>query len=154
MVRVTISWKDSPNQVSSLINFSGWNRDGYWDGTRDKTYETESGLEAADKAQLNQARRAYRKFGPPDHPVTFWTPAVPDLNHFSRTGSGGEGASNEWITFPSLLELFGSLPLLWLLAVVYRNLATRRTVPTGVCRQCGYDLRATPDRCPECGTEV
>src|SRR5256885_17947 len=47
----------------------------------------------------------------------------------------------------SLLLLFSPPPALWLLA--RRRIRSRRR--DGLCPACGYDLRATPDACPECG---
>jgi hypothetical protein len=46
-----------------------------------------------------------------------------------------------------LALLFAILPALRLRSI----LRTRRQNRIGLCQHCGYDLRASPDRCPECG---
>jgi hypothetical protein len=52
------------------------------------------------------------------------------------------------LRFWFLALLFGICPTLWL---QWRR-RQQRLASAGSCLECGYDLRATPDRCPECGT--
>jgi hypothetical protein len=47
-----------------------------------------------------------------------------------------------------LAVLLAVLPALYLRTI----LRSRKRDRKGLCPVCGYDLRATPDRCPECGT--
>ena len=50
------------------------------------------------------------------------------------------------------LLIVTSLPIAyWLLIERRRHLAKRRRA-AGLCPRCGYDMRASPDRCPECGS--
>ena len=62
---------------------------------------------------------------------------------YERVTTGGYWFRNFEIPYWPLLVcvmLLGGISLL------------SKEIPPGQCRSCGYDLRATPDRCPECGT--
>jgi hypothetical protein len=50
-----------------------------------------------------------------------------------------------------------SISIWWLVGLqllIASALPEIRKRATHICGICGYDLRATPDRCPECGTPV
>jgi hypothetical protein len=56
------------------------------------------------------------------------------------------------VTLPHwwLCAAFLPLPLLWL-TMNWRQSPQRHPASDGLCQGCAYDLRGTPDRCPECG---
>ena len=77
--------------------------------------------------------------------------AIPDTTFWNRRGFFFSNTANGFsIAFPYWLAAavasVAPVSILW-------RAARRRYLPRrGLCPHCGYDLRATPGRCPECGT--
>ena len=63
--------------------------------------------------------------------------------HGGDPSSPGVTVTFPWWTVVALLALLPAGRLYW------RRVERRRGI--GRCPSCGYDLRATPERCPECG---
>lgn len=55
------------------------------------------------------------------------------------------------VPFWMLATVFAMLPAAHA-AILVRRRRRRRRAADGRCVRCGYDLRASPERCPECGT--
>jgi hypothetical protein len=85
-------------------------------------------------------------------PTPFWNktgPPRPDPPPLSM-----EELPRFWLlTVPhgSVAGLFAVLPAARAGAVLRGWRRSRGRLLAGLCRSCGYDLRATPERCPECG---
>jgi hypothetical protein len=68
--------------------------------------------------------------------------------HWRRRAEAGFVSERDvWIAHRNVAVVLAISPLIML----WRASRRRRRSPNELCPACNYDLRATPDRCPECG---
>jgi hypothetical protein len=90
----------------------------------------------------NGGRSVWRSTMPVSTRPSFPPPVVGTISYFIPR-------RDVWVSDWAVVLLFALTPA----AATLRWVVARRS-RIGECSNCGYDLRATPDRCPECGTFV
>jgi hypothetical protein len=84
------------------------------------------------------------------------TPLFGAPTHQSNTADSSP-MTPMWVMFCPLLFVIGAtgiLPATRIITYGRRRLILSRRRKKGLCLKCGYDIRASNDKCPECGTPV
>ena len=85
---------------------------------------------------------------------------APSGTHWARFGFrwmsawAESGLHLQGLEFPlwPVMLVTGILPVTWIMA--FRRFHKRRRQKLGLCLHCAYDLRASKEKCPECGLAI
>jgi hypothetical protein len=134
-VRLLAGWMDSAPTSPSAISTAGlhFQHGSYDPGSRASAYPTEHFLRTGDVAH----DAAGFEFFSRDYDIT---------SYRERSWS---------VTLPMWAVILLTLALPMRTATqLWRARRRRRRLSAGMCPDCGYDLRGSPERCPECGRET
>jgi hypothetical protein len=139
-----------------VVDFIGWDSDDIWRGVRSsggqmtflKFTWLPSKTRKRGEASLDYMSSKIKR--------SKATPFVPEFEPRPSNLFGfGEGSITRGILRSDAIAvpywpfiLFSLIPVIFLLR---REMRVRRRVRMNQCLTCGYDLRQSPDRCPECG---
>lgn len=147
-VFVSRRWEDHRTAIDYWIRARGWNSSGLISFYAHFEWEADPPKSSVDPVR----QTLQRSIGRSDKTMRYWSGTlpivpVPRLDRVGETRAIGRDITK----FSNLTIAFAMLPLIWVVRQIYRRRKTRAD-PTAIkCEACGYDMRATPDRCPECG---
>lgn len=152
---ISTRWDDHQTTIDCSIQARGLCRQGFIDGHSNREWISDTGSANS----LDPVRDLLgRHIGQSGRTMQYRGGALPDVPPLT-TNSGLDrvalvGDANwEILRYSDLILTLALLPLAWLVWRVFRAYKNRLRTEHGAikCGVCGYDMRATPDRCPECG---
>jgi hypothetical protein len=138
---------EPPDAPMLLETDFGWDRHGVF-------YREHACGYSGNPQYLDRIHQRLELMAKRDQMIRGWDIMVRDP--YADVGKGGEWGSNHSYS-PSYVGAFVAfmlLPLAWVFGKWRRHRVQRARTRVGCCPICGYDLRASAARCPECGTPI
>jgi len=146
---ITARWQDRGISIDLHLSAFGWRESRLINGDLDYHWRADAAPSLDSTRQM-----LLQKFGQPNQTTRRWS-AMPEFR-FMAMGTGGSSSQGGGylydVPLSSLTLVFAFYPLAWLMWQLYRKRKKEAHPGAIKCQVCGYDMRATPDRCPECGS--